>query len=69
MPTEEPTGFEEKTLKAVILNWLYNDEDPIVWLSAHRELRKRLRKAHPKPDWARESPGYQNDATGTAGTD
>lgn len=45
------TGFESKPLKVVILNWLYA-EDLSVIMDATSELRKRFKRAFPRPEWA-----------------
>lgn len=47
---ERKTGYEDKTLKVIILNWLYHPT-PADRISAGAELRKRFLKAHPRPDW------------------
>lgn len=49
MPTE--TGFEHKTLRQVIENWLY--ADIITAFYAEAELRKRFAKSFPEPEWAK----------------
>lgn len=52
MAEEQLTGFEGKPLKVVIINWLYND-DLATLMDASSELRKRFKRAFPKPDWAK----------------
>lgn len=48
-----PTGYEEKSLRTVIENWLYNpDKDARVW--ALVELRLRFTKTFPRPDYLTE---------------
>lgn len=48
------TGFEGKTLKSVIQNWLYNPDMDIV-VDASREMRRRFSKSWPRPDWLKVS--------------
>ena len=51
--TEPPlhvTGFEKKSLRVVIENWLYT-EDLSVLMDATSELRRRFRKTFPRPAW------------------
>lgn len=50
MPDERITGYEGKPLKVVIINWLYHPE-PDARIGAGVEMRKRLIKAFPRPDW------------------
>ena len=49
-PDLGPTGFEEKSFKTTIENWLYHPEFQ-VRLSAMIELRKRFRKTYKFPEW------------------
>ena len=46
------TGFEEKPLRVVIENWLYNTSDITVLMDATTELRRRLSKTFERPAWA-----------------
>ncbi len=54
-----PTGFEGKSLKAIIINWLYHP-DFQTRVDAMIELRKHFRRVWPMPDWMRK----QYDRTG-----
>lgn len=47
---ERKTGYEDKTLKTVILNWLWHPT-PADRIAAGSELRKRMIKHHPRPEW------------------
>jgi len=49
MPSE--TGFERKTMRQCIENWLY--ADIVTATYAESELRKRFEKAFPEPEWAK----------------
>lgn len=51
-PTQElaPTGFESKSFKTIIENWLYHPEFQ-VRVDAMIEMRKRFRKTYKFPDW------------------
>jgi hypothetical protein len=48
------TGYEGKTLRVVIENWLYHPEVK-ERICASAELRKRLQKAFPVPSWVKGS--------------
>jgi hypothetical protein len=50
---QETTGYEGKTLRAVIYAWLYCS-NPTLSLLATAELRKRLMKGFKRPDWMTE---------------
>jgi hypothetical protein len=47
------TGFEQKELDVVILNWLWHPE-PGVRCGAGMEVRKRFIQTHPEPDWVKQ---------------
>lgn len=49
--TPVETGFEQKSLRCVIENWLYNPDTKVLFMSSF-ELRRRLMKAFRRPDWA-----------------
>lgn len=53
-PEERSTGYEGKTLKAVVDNWLYH---PVFHerISAGNEVRKRFLVRFPRPDWFKEA--------------
>jgi hypothetical protein len=56
LPLEERiTGYEPKLLRVVIENWLYHP-DVKERIRAATEVRKRLQKAFPVPDWLKEKP-------------
>jgi hypothetical protein len=48
------TGFEQKTLRVVIENWLYHEDLGIV-MDAATELRRRFSKTFPRPAWTVEN--------------
>ena len=45
------TGFEGKSLRCVIENWLYNQDTGVLFM-ASLELRRRLQRTFPRPSWA-----------------
>lgn len=54
MPAEHliTTGFEAKTMRQCIENWLYT-HDMQIRVDASLELRKRFAKVFPRPDWVK----------------
>lgn len=50
---DRETGYEHKSLRAVIENWLYN-QDVRERIRASAEVRKRFTKTFPTPSWVKE---------------